>query len=89
MRWPRKREFLSYYMLSKKLGGCFVSFHDLVFLVSRQLNCSVKTAKSIVKRLVSLGFIKRENSLFYIRPLDDVLGEYYVRFVSRRLRLRS
>lgn len=84
-RWPRKREFMVFFFLSSRMGEKEVSFQDLVFIVKWKFGFTARTAKNIVKRLVSMGFIVRlDSNMLRVRRVDEVLNEYLTSYLYSR-----
>ncbi len=89
-RWPRKREFMVFFFLSSRIGGRKVSFQDLVFIVKWKFGFTARTAKNIVKRLVSMGFIVRlDSNMLCVRRVDEVLNEYLTSYLYSRWKKKA
>ncbi len=86
MRWPKKREFIAFYILSNRFSREIVSFHTLVTYLSEKLYYSNKVAKNIVKRLVSLGYITYIEDGYIVRDYREVLNELYLSLILKRVK---
>uniref|UniRef100_A0A7J3ZKR8 MarR family transcriptional regulator n=1 Tax=Fervidicoccus fontis TaxID=683846 RepID=A0A7J3ZKR8_9CREN len=85
MRWPRKREFMVYYYLFLRCGGEETTIERLTEAVRATFYYNSKTAKSIVRRLVNLGYIVRlDRSRARIRSPDEVLLELLGQYLINR-----
>ena len=85
MRWPKKREFMVYYYLSKKFQGEARTIHQLISEVKDTFNYNTKTAKNIVKRLIKLNYLVRiEGNNIIVRSCQEVLDDYLNDFISKR-----
>jgi len=85
MRWPKKREFMVYYYLSKKFRGERQSIHQLISDVKDAFNYNTKTAKNIVKRLIKLKYLVRiDGNNIIVRSYQEVLDDYLNDFISKR-----
>lgn len=86
-RWPKKREFIIYYMLYKKYkDACNIgdAINDLV----KELGFTKRTSMNILKRLKAMGFIDIEAEQGEVRviinPLEKVLDAYLENYVRKR-----
>ncbi|ABM79906.1 hypothetical protein Hbut_0028 [Hyperthermus butylicus DSM 5456] len=91
-RWPKRREFLLYYLLvlySKATGKKCMNRGEYVELLAPVAG-SKNLASRIVKILVRQGFLERVKPLVYcVKPLDEVLGVTLVNYVAGRLRRKG
>ncbi len=85
MRWLKKREFLSFFILSERFSGVKADYYDMLFFLEKNMFFSRRVARNVLKRLIKMGYIKRNNDGYFIRSVKDVLDEYYFMFFTRRL----
>jgi len=91
-RWPKRREFLAYYMLlvySKRKSLETINAGeaaDVLYL----LTGSRRLAQRLLRTLVRQGYLKRVQPLVYsVRDLDEVLGDALGHYIASRLRRRG
>ncbi|AFH43033.1 hypothetical protein IOK49_04920 [Fervidicoccus fontis] len=84
MRWPKKREFLTFYALYKNFGKKEVSFHEMISYVHDNLGYNIKTSKHIIKRLINFGMISIVGKTYVVKDLDEYLGELYRKYYEKR-----
>lgn len=85
-RWPKKREFLTYYLLYKSFG-CRepVNVGELSDRLSPYFGRRVSV--NILRRLARLGFIVRVTLTDYrVECLENVLERYLASYLSNRER---
>ncbi len=88
-RWPRRREFLSYYMLYRFLKGRVFDLGEAVDLLAPMLG-GRRLAVRMVKRLVRQGFLERVEPLRYrVRDIDELLTNALLVYLASRLRRRG
>ena len=97
-RWPKRREFLAYYLLLKYAkakkarqngdDGCINAGEAIDVL--RVFTGSKKLAISLLRQLVKRGFLARKASLIYCpRDIAELLDEALVYYLAGRLRRRG
>jgi hypothetical protein len=85
-RWPRRREFLSYYLLWRTYGENPFNLGEAVELLAPVLG-SRNVASRLVRRLVKQGFLVRIAPMTYrARRLTELLDEALAVYVAKRLR---
>ena len=86
-RWPKKREFLAYYMLYKKYGNA-CNIGDAVNDLTREFKLTKRASINVLKRLKSMRFISieacRGEVRITIKPLDEILDKYLENYVKKR-----
>ncbi len=88
-RWPRKREFLFYYLLYRYFGQHEFNVGDAIDLL-RIFTGSKKVARRIVKRLVKQGFLQRiKPGVYRAKDLDALLDEMLWQYLGSRLARRG
>jgi len=88
-RWPRKREFLSYYALYRVFRDRVFNLGEAVDILAPLLG-SKRIAAKLVKRLVKQGFLERTASLSYrAKPLEQLLEQAMLEYFAYRLRRRG
>lgn len=88
-RWPKRREFLSYYALYKTFRDREFNLGEAVDLLTPLLG-SRRVATRLVKRLVKQGFLERVAPLLYrARPLEHLLEQAMLEYFASRLRRRG
>jgi len=88
-RWPKRREFLSYYVLYRAFGDKVFNLGEAVDLLAPLLG-SKRVATRLVKRLVKQGFLERVAPLSYrARPLEQLLEQAMLEYFASRLRRRG
>ncbi|BES80756.1 hypothetical protein PABY_03230 [Pyrodictium abyssi] len=97
-RWPRRREFLAYYLLLKyaKARSTGESEDDLCVNAGEAIDLlnvltgSKRLSSSLLKQLVKRGFLERRKALVYcIKEVDALLDEALVYYLAGRLRRRG
>ncbi len=89
-RWPKRREFLSYYALYR-VFGCKNSFNlgEAVDILAPILG-GKNIATRLVKRLVKQGFLERIKPLTYrAKCIEELLDEALSIYFAKRLRRRG
>jgi len=91
VRWPKKREFVAFCLLSLAYGGEVKPVEELAEAVRRRLGYNAKTSKNIVRRLANLGYLEKvKKGSVRVRTLEEVVYELLVYFaVSRAQRARK
>lgn len=88
-RWPKRREFLSYYALYKVFKDKVFNLGEAVDLLTPLLG-SKRVATRLVKRLVKQGFLERVAPLSYrAKPLEQLLEQATLEYFASRLRRRG
>jgi len=88
-RWPKRREFLSYYALYKTFKDREFNLGEAVDLLAPLLG-SRRVATRLVKRLVKQGFLERVAPLQYrAKPLEQLLEQAMLEYFASRLRRRG
>lgn len=88
-RWPRRREFLAYYMLYRFMGDRVFDLGEAVDLLAPMLG-GKRLAARMVKRLVRQGFLERVEPLRYrARSIDELLLDALLHYMASRLRRRG
>ena len=88
MRWPKKREFITYYLLFRLFKGKKVNIGEIIGVLS--IFMSRKTAFNIVKRLRHLGLLKRTNKVDYeVTDLQEYLDRIATTYLMQRLVKRA
>lgn len=81
-RWPRKREFIAYYMLYKRLGSQ-ASLGEILDVL-REL-FPRRAARSVFKRLRRLGLLyPLEGGEYRVRRLEEYLDSLLEDYASKR-----
>lgn len=84
MRWLKKREFITYYLLFRLFKGREVNIGEIIGVLS--LFMSRKTAFNIVRRLKHLGLLKRTNKVDYeVIDLQEYLDRIATVYLIQRL----
>lgn len=88
-RWPKRREFLSYYALYKVFKDKVFNLGEAVDLLTPLLG-SKRVTTRLVKRLVKQGFLERVAPLSYrAKPLEQLLEQATLEYFASRLRRRG
>ncbi|KSW11766.1 hypothetical protein CF15_02865 [Pyrodictium occultum] len=93
-RWPKRREFLAYYLLLKYAGesgskDTCINAGEAVDVLT-VLTGSKRLARSLLRQLVRKGFLQRARPMVYcIRSLEELLDEALTRYIAGRLRRRG
>lgn len=88
-KWPKKREFITYYLIYKTYGcNKPVNIGHLIDLLVSVLGFNRKVSINMIKHLIRMGFLKREGQLL-VTPLclNVILNDYlddYIRVRARR-----
>ncbi len=87
-RWPKRREFLTYYTLLRAFGDREFNLGEAVELLRPYMGGRV--AERLVRRLVKQGFLERIRPLVYrAKPLEELLDEAAAVYFAGRLRRRG
>lgn len=97
-RWPRRREFLAYYLLlkyakarsvEKAEDNLCINAGEAIDLLN-VLTGSKRLSSSLLKQLVKKGFLERRKPLVYcIKEIDTLLDEALIYYLAGRLRRRG
>lgn len=78
MKWPKKREFVAFYVLSSSFSGSEKEELDLINRLRDDLCISTKTSKRLLRRLVSLGMLeKKREGVFKVLDVGEYLSQVY------------
>jgi hypothetical protein len=86
MRWPKKREFLAFYIISERYAGTTVEYAELISYLSSRASMSIKVSRNIIKRLLSIGYIHRVEGGLRVREINDVLDEAFFNMIAKRIK---
>lgn len=88
-RWPKKREFLAYYLLYRSFG-CSRALNLGELLDRLEPYFGKKVSVSLIRRLTHLGFLYRKNAVDYrVACLEEVLDRYLDAYLEARKRRRG
>ncbi len=88
-RWPKKREFLAYYLLYRSFG-CSGDVNIGELLDRLKPYFGRKVSASLIRRLTRLGFLDRRNPTDYrVACLEEVLDKYLDAYIEARKRRRG
>lgn len=91
-RWPRKREFLAYYILyryTRLKNTNSINYGEALQLLRSVLG-SKKVADNVIRGLVKQGLLRRIRPLYYEVPdIYSILDEAAVGYIALRLRRRG
>ena len=84
-RWPKKREFLAYYLIYKEYGDKEVNIGNVIDLLIKSFCVNRKTAINIIDHLARIGFVERTRPL-YVRclSLNDILDKILCSYIESR-----
>ncbi|WP_317894974.1 hypothetical protein [Pyrofollis japonicus] len=89
-KWPKRREFLSYYMLYKYFGSKNSANLGEIIDVLTVLTGSRNLARRVARILVRQGFLKREKPFVYtVVDIDDLLSRALGYYIAGRFRRRG
>ncbi|RLG84117.1 MAG: hypothetical protein DRO40_02340 [Thermoprotei archaeon] len=84
-RWPKKREFLAYYLIYKVYGSGNFNIGEASDLLIKEFCCNRKVAYNIIKRLYRMGFlIKVDKVIYKCRGLYEILDNYLSKYILKR-----
>ncbi|MEM3182279.1 MAG: hypothetical protein QXP23_05010 [Fervidicoccaceae archaeon] len=90
MRWPKKRELLAFYFLSKEMQEKEVSAFEIASALKTELCLSMATSRRIVKRLLSLGMLERgSEGRLKVRKMEDYFEKAYSKYKEDRCRRKK
>ncbi len=86
-RWPKRREFLSYYLLLRVFGCEEAKNLGELLDVLAPLIGSRRVSSNIIRHLVKQGFLERVKQLTYrVKCVDEVLTPAMLNYFAKRLR---
>ena len=84
MRWPKKREFIMYYLIFRVFGCKKVNIGNIIDILSPFL--SRKNAYRIIKGLKQLGLLRQIDKLTYeVVDLQEYLDRVAASYITQRL----
>ncbi len=86
-RWPKKREFLAYYLLYKEFNVDPFNINEGVEVLMKKLCMNRKTAINVVKRLKKMNYLVSIDTLtLRCRDLLEILDSYLSLYMYTRLK---
>jgi len=87
LRWPKKREFMAFYLLSSSYAGKVESELVLRSKLRDDLCTTMRTSKRILKRLIAFGMLERvEKGKLRVLSVEEYLSQVFSKFREERCR---
>jgi hypothetical protein len=85
VKWPKKREFMAFYLLSRKFSGQEKEELALINEIREELCVTARTSKKIMKRLLSLRMIERKGEgKVRVLGIEEYLEQVYSAYKTER-----